>query len=71
MFESSKPMLEISQAIIRFAALHSRLELFAKGGRPLCPRKVPLRGQLHSNRKRLRLPWFRKHWASRVVGQKR
>jgi hypothetical protein len=29
MFERPKPVLEIARAIIRFAAIHSRLELFA------------------------------------------
>src|SRR6516165_1165309 len=71
MFERRQPVLEIARAIIRFAAVRSRLELFAQGDRPLRPREVPRRGQLHSNRKHLCLPWFRKHGASLVAGQPR
>jgi hypothetical protein len=71
MFERRKPVLEISRALIRFAAIRSRLELCAKGCRPFRPREVPRRGQLHSKRERLCLPWFRKHGAFLVAGQKR
>src|SRR5215471_15922693 len=71
LFERRKPVLEIARAIIRFAAIRSRSELFAQGCRPLRPREVPRRGQLHRKRKRLGLPWFRKHGASLVAGQQR
>ena len=42
MFKRRKPVLEISRAIIRVAAIGSRLMLVAKGSRPLRPREVPL-----------------------------
>src|SRR5215471_940258 len=71
LFERRQPVLEIARALLRFAAPHHRLELCAQGGRPLRPREVPRRGQLHRQRKRLGLPGLRKHGAACVAGQQR
>src|SRR5262245_32242118 len=71
MFESSKPMIIVMRAVIRFPAARGGVELFGKRGCPFLPCKIPLFGELHRERERLGLPRLGKHRLALILRQSR
>src|SRR5215475_10596189 len=58
MLKCGEPVLIVMRAVVRLAAVGRSLKFVAKRAGPFAPRKMPLLGKLHRERKRLRLPWL-------------
>src|ERR1700691_3274483 len=69
--ESREPAMVVPRTIHRFTARRVELQLIGKRRRPFIPRELPLLRQLDGERKRLSLPWLRKHWPTRIAWQSR
>jgi len=59
----------VARSVISLAAHGCRFDFFRERGGPLFPSEMPLLGELHRERKGLRLPWLGKHRPAFVARQ--
>src|SRR4029077_10075647 len=59
--QSRKPMFVVMRAVVGLTAIGGGLELLRKRRGPFLPSEMPMLGEFHGKRKRLRLPRFGKH----------